>query len=81
LAGIPRAELIDYVRGAAEALDALSREYSVQHLALNPRTLLLDNDCLRLADFGLAQLVWLPAGNHPRGETAGTPPRNYPADS
>jgi serine/threonine protein kinase len=59
--GIPRAELLRYLRAAAEALHYLYQRHGVQHLALNPRNLLLDREGLRVADFGLAQLVWLPA--------------------
>jgi serine/threonine protein kinase len=60
--GIPRDELLDCLRAAAEALDYLYQQHSVQHLGLNPRSLLFDGGRLVLADFGLAQLFWLPAG-------------------
>jgi serine/threonine protein kinase len=62
LPGIPREELLGYLRASAEALDYLYQQHSVQHLGLNPRTLLLEQDRPVLADFGLAQLFWLPAG-------------------
>src|SRR5262249_35835022 len=62
LPGIPRAELLGYLRTCAEASDALYREHSVQHLGLNPRNLLVrEHGELQIADFGLAQLFWLPA--------------------
>ena len=35
--GIMRTELVDYVRAAAEILDYLYQQHSVQHLGLNPR--------------------------------------------
>ena len=60
--GIMRSELLDYVRAAAEILDYLYQQHSVQHLGLNPRNLLLDKGWLQLAEFGLNQLVWLPSG-------------------
>jgi hypothetical protein len=60
--GIPRALLLAYLRGVAEALHGLAEQHGVQHLGLNPRNLVLQGDRLLLADFGLAQLVWLPAG-------------------
>jgi serine/threonine protein kinase len=60
--GIPRDELLGYLRSAAEALDYVYQQHSVQHLGLNPRNLLLDSGRVVLADFGLAQLFWLPAG-------------------
>jgi serine/threonine protein kinase len=61
-AGIPRRELLEYLRAAAEALDYLYQQHSVSHLGLNPRQLLLSGGRLVLADFGLAHLFWLPAG-------------------
>ena len=60
--GIPRSELVDYVRAAAEVLDYLYQQHSVQHLNLNPRNLILENGWVRLADFGCAQLLWSAAG-------------------
>jgi serine/threonine protein kinase len=60
--GIPRWELLGYLRCAAEALDVLALQHGLQHLGLNPRNLLLDDDRLLVADFGLAQLLWAPAG-------------------
>lgn len=59
--GIPRGELIDYIRAAAEVLDYLYLQHSVQHLNLNPRNLILDQGWLQLAEFGYAQLLWAPA--------------------
>jgi hypothetical protein len=61
-AGIPRLELLRYLADIAEALDAFQEEFQLQHLALHPGTVLLHGGETRLADFGLAQLVWLPAG-------------------
>ncbi len=60
--GIPRRELLGYLRSAAEALDYLYQQHSVQHLGLNPRNLLLDGQQLLVSDFGLVQLLWVPAG-------------------
>jgi serine/threonine protein kinase len=60
--GIPRAELIDYLRAAAEVLDYLYQQHSVQHLNLNPRNLVLDHGWLQIDEFGYAQLLWAPAG-------------------
>src|SRR5262249_51909663 len=39
LPGIPRQELLGYLRIAAETLDELAKEHSLQHLGLNPRNL------------------------------------------
>jgi serine/threonine protein kinase len=62
LPGIPRPELLGYVGCAAEALQHLAWQHGVQHLGLNPGNLLLDQGRLLIADFGLVQLLWLPAG-------------------
>ena len=60
--GIARGELIDYLRAAAEVLDYLYQQHGVQHLNLSPRNLILDNGWLQIAEFGYAQLLWLPEG-------------------
>lgn len=60
--GIPRGELVDYIRAAAEVLDYLYLQHNVQHLNLNSRNLILDNGWLQIAEFGYAQLLWAPAG-------------------
>jgi serine/threonine protein kinase len=58
--GILRAELLGYLRTAAEALDTLAEEHGLQHLGLNPKNLLLQQERLWIADFGVIPLVWLP---------------------
>ena len=60
--GVPRPELIDYLRSAAEVLDYLFQQHGLQHLSLNPRSLVLDHGWLQINDFGLAHLLWHPAG-------------------
>ena len=60
--GIPRRELLDYLYGLADALDAVYDGHRLQHLMLSPDALVLDRKRLLIADMGLAQLVWLPAG-------------------
>ncbi len=60
--GIPRGELVDYIRAAAEVLDYLYLQHNVQHLNLNARNLILDNGWLQIGEFGYAQLLWAPAG-------------------
>ena len=62
LAGIPRAELLGYLRSAAEVLDILYDQWKVPHLGLNPRNLLVDRGRVWMADYGLVQLLWLPGG-------------------
>jgi serine/threonine protein kinase len=51
--GIPRAELLGYMREAAEALDLLNQEYGLQHLDIKPRNLFLIGRHVKVADFGL----------------------------
>jgi hypothetical protein len=62
LPGIPREELLASLEALAEVLDRLHQEYSLQHLGLNPGVVLLQRGRILLMDFGLADLLWLPAG-------------------
>src|SRR6185437_2745289 len=62
LPGIPRAELLGYLRSVAEGLDALYQQHELPHLGLNPRTLTLRQGMIRMMDFGLVPLLWLPTG-------------------
>ncbi len=68
--GIARGMLLGYLRGVAQSLHELAEQTGLQHLALNPRNLILDGERVLLADFGLAQLVWLPAGQSVAGLNA-----------
>ncbi len=65
--GIPRPELLAHLHAAAEALDQLYQQHGLQHLDLNPARLLVDGRRVLLGDFGLAQLLWVPAGT-PSGQ-------------
>ncbi|MBI1916745.1 MAG: hypothetical protein HYS12_18725, partial [Planctomycetes bacterium] len=75
--GIPRTELLAHLQSAAEALDQLYQQHGLHHLELNPSRLLLpgpdapgaarrepagERRRVLLGDFGLAQLLWVPAG-------------------
>jgi serine/threonine protein kinase len=51
--GVPRDELLAYLREAAEALDVLNLEYGLQHLDVKPRNLLLVGRHVKVADFGM----------------------------
>lgn len=51
--GIPRDEMLRYLRCAAEALDYLSDEHSLQHLDVKPENLLIVGAHIKVADFGL----------------------------
>src|SRR5207244_2536637 len=62
LPGIPRTELIEYLRPIAEAIDGLAAADELQHLGLTPENIYVGNGPPRMVDFGLASLFWLPAG-------------------
>jgi serine/threonine protein kinase len=53
--GVPRAELLKYLRDAADALDFLSEKHSLQHLDVKPENLLLVAGHVKVADFGLVK--------------------------
>jgi serine/threonine protein kinase len=61
LPGMERQALVAYLSEAAHALGELESRDAVYHLGLNPRALLLHGRRLRISDFGLAHLLWLPA--------------------
>lgn len=62
--GIDRRELMQYLAIITEALDHLSRHADLQHLYLNPNSLYYFNGRMRVADYCLPQLAWIPAGQH-----------------
>jgi eukaryotic-like serine/threonine-protein kinase len=55
--GIPRAELLRLMRDAADALDYMNDQFSLQHLDVKPENLLLVGDHIKVADFGLVKDV------------------------
>lgn len=55
LPGIPRDELLAYLREAAEVLDLLNERHGLQHLDIKPENLFLSCDHVKVADFGLVQ--------------------------
>ena len=57
LPGIPRDELLVYLRDAADALDHMSARFSLQHLDIKPENLLIVGDRVKVADFGLVKDV------------------------
>jgi serine/threonine protein kinase len=60
LVGIQGVELLGHLGVAAATLDAVAHRHRLWHLGLSPRSLVLTEDGVRLAEFGLAQLLWLP---------------------
>jgi eukaryotic-like serine/threonine-protein kinase len=57
LRGIPRDELLNYLRDAADALDFMSDTHTLQHLDIKPENLLLLAGHVKVADFGLVKDV------------------------
>jgi serine/threonine protein kinase len=53
--GIPRDELLANLRDAADALDYMSDQHSLQHLDVKPENLLLLGGRIKVADFGLVK--------------------------
>ncbi len=57
LPGIPRSELLGYLKDAADALDYISDAHSLQHLDIKPENLLIVGGHIKVADFGLVKEV------------------------
>src|SRR5947209_6545253 len=55
--GIPRGELLAYLREAAEALDLMNIQHALQHLDIKPRNLFVVSGHIKVADFGLVSSV------------------------
>jgi serine/threonine protein kinase len=56
LPGIPRDELLVYLRDAAEGIDFLQKR-TIQHRDIKPQNLLLVGGRVKVGDFGLARLL------------------------
>jgi serine/threonine protein kinase len=55
LPGIPRPELLVYLQDAADGLDYMREQFSLQHLDIKPENLLLVGHRAKIADFGLVK--------------------------
>jgi hypothetical protein len=55
LVGVPRDDLMRYMRDAAEGLDYMNEKHTLQHLDVKPRNLFLQGDRVKVADFGLVK--------------------------
>src|SRR5262245_47811393 len=55
MTGIPRDDLLRYIRDSAEALDHMMKKHSLLHLDIKPRNLFLISDRVKVADFGLVK--------------------------
>ena len=60
LQGIPRDQLLDYLRDAGDALDYLSQKHDLQHLDIKPGNLLIMAERIKVADFGLIKDLQAP---------------------
>ncbi len=58
LPGLPREELLGYLRDTADALDYIYDNYSLQHLDIKPENLLLVGNRAKVADFGLIKNLY-----------------------
>ncbi|HEV3235852.1 MAG TPA: protein kinase, partial [Gemmataceae bacterium] len=58
LPGVPRQELLSYLREAAEALDWMNLQFGLQHLDIKPQNLFLVSNHIKVADFGLVASLW-----------------------
>lgn len=55
LPGIPRTELLTYIRETAEALDLMNIQFQLQHLDIKPQNIFLVFNHVKVADFGLVK--------------------------
>ncbi len=55
LPGVPRDELLHYLREAADVLDLLNFQHGLQHLDIKPANLFLVSGHVKVADFGLVR--------------------------
>jgi hypothetical protein len=70
MVGIPRSDLVRYIKDAAEALDHMILKHSLLHLDVKPRNLFLISDRVKVADFGLVK----PVDQHTGGMLSGVTP-------
>ena len=63
--GIPRLELMGTMGAIAQGLDELYHDTGLQHLGLTPKHLALQQGGALLLEFGLAEVLWLPASIQP----------------
>ena len=57
LPGIPRDELLTYIKNAGDALDYISQKFNLQHLDIKPDNLLMAGGHIKVADFGLVKNI------------------------
>lgn len=72
LPGIPRDELIGYLKEAAEALDVIGNKYGLQHLDVKPANLFLLANHVKVGDYGLVSKL---DGGTASGKSRGLTPK------
>ncbi len=71
--GIPREQLLAYVREAAEVLDFMHFQHGLQHLDIKPGNLFLISQHIKVADFGLVTSLAERPDQTPLGRSGITP--------
>ncbi|MBI3862184.1 MAG: protein kinase [Planctomycetia bacterium] len=61
--GVPHEELLKYISDAAEILDYLYANYSLQHLDVKPENILIVSGRAKLGDFGLVKNLYERGGS------------------
>lgn len=77
MVGIPRNDLLRYLRDAAEALDHMYQKHKLQHLDIKPRNLFLISDRVKVADFGLVKPVERESGEFSSVTPLYAPPETF----
>jgi hypothetical protein len=72
LPGIPRDELLGYLREAAEALDVIGTRHGLQHLDVKPQNLFLTAGHVQVGDYGLVSKL---DGGTANGKNRGLTPK------
>jgi serine/threonine protein kinase len=73
--GVPRDDLLGYLREAAEVLDLMNLEYGLQHLDIKPANLFLVSNHVKVADFGLVSSANAAGLGSPAVGSSGFTPR------
>jgi serine/threonine protein kinase len=72
LPGVPRDELLGYLREAAEALDVIGARHGLQHLDVKPQNLFLTAGHVQVGDYGLVSKL---DGGTANGKNRGLTPK------